>query len=100
MPIHIVHGDQDDFAPVTAAHALASELSDKPNVSFTLVPDANHFLNEGPPELVLQFLETAIASVRPQPLSQPRLVQRLRAFGVRMRSRLAGLARQPVPPSI
>jgi pimeloyl-ACP methyl ester carboxylesterase len=96
MPIHIVHGDEDDFAPIGAARALAENLMGEANVTFTALPHANHFLNEGPPELVLAHLESAIASAwEPEPA--PTLGQRLQAFGQRLRGRLGGLAPARVP---
>jgi pimeloyl-ACP methyl ester carboxylesterase len=83
MPIHIVHGEDDDFAPVAAARALAEALSGQTNVRFAAVPHANHFLNEGPPELLLTHLEAAIASVVAKPAPEPGLWRRLRAFATR-----------------
>jgi len=99
MPIHIVHGDQDDFTPIASARALAEDLGGMANVSFSTVPDANHFLNEGPPELVLAPLEAAIASVRaPEPA--PKLSARLSAIGQRLTTSLVGLTQRSVlqPP--
>ena len=88
MPIHIVHGDEDDFAPTAAARALADELSGIRNVQFTLVPNANHFLNDGPPERVLAPLEAAIASTQGVSAPAPHLSGWLRAQAA---SLLAGL---------
>ncbi len=94
MPIHIVHGDQDDFAPISAAQGLAKDLAGMSNVSFTAVPDANHFLNEGPPELVLQLLEAAVAAAR-EPEPPPSMSARLHAIGQRLLGGLTGLTRRP-----
>jgi pimeloyl-ACP methyl ester carboxylesterase len=91
MPIHIIHGDEDDFAPITAAQALADDLADMPNVIFTSVPHANHFLNEGPPERVLAPLEAVIAAVPTGPTPGPSLGERLQAFSEGLRARLAAL---------
>jgi len=93
MPIHIVHGDQDDFTPIASARALAEDLAAMSNVSFTTVPHANHFLNEGPPELVLALLEAAISAAGREP--EPSLSARLGAIGQRLRAGLAGLTRRP-----
>jgi pimeloyl-ACP methyl ester carboxylesterase len=67
LPIHLVHGDADDFAPLAAAQALVEALAEMPNVSLTTVPGANHFLNEGPIEMLLGPLEAAIASADTPP---------------------------------
>jgi fermentation-respiration switch protein FrsA (DUF1100 family) len=100
MPIHIIHGDADDFAPIDAARALAEEhLAEKPNVFFTPVPHANHFLNEGPPELVLEPLEAVIAAVA-EPAAIPGLLERLLKWGESVRASLVALAPQaPTAPN-
>jgi pimeloyl-ACP methyl ester carboxylesterase len=97
MPIHIVHGDEDDFAPIDAARDLAEDLAGMANVSLTVVPHANHFLNEGPPELVLAPLETAIASAPREPAPAPSLSERLTEMGEGLRSAIAGFVRRPEP---
>jgi pimeloyl-ACP methyl ester carboxylesterase len=95
-PIHILHGDEDDFAPIAAACALADDLAEHADVSFTALPNANHFLNEGPPELILAHLETAITSAAREPEPAPGLAQRLTRFGRWLRGGLAALGRRPV----
>ena len=93
MPIHIVHGDQDDFAPIEAAQALAEDLAPAGDVTFTIVPDASHFLNEGPPELVLAPLEAAIASAVGFPERSLSLADRMFRFGRRLQDSLIRLPR-------
>ncbi len=79
LPIHIVHGEDDDFAPIATAQALAEDLRGHGNVRFTLVPHGNHFLNDGPPEMLLSHLEAAIAAAPTLPAPAPSLWRRLRA---------------------
>jgi pimeloyl-ACP methyl ester carboxylesterase len=95
LPIHIIHGDQDDFAPIAAARALADELAQMPNVIFSPVSGANHFLNEGPPELVLAPLEAVIAAAPGAPRPAPGLVGRLRDAARGVLAGLAGGFRKP-----
>ena len=55
-PIHMIHGDQDDFAPLTVAHAFGRRI----NARFHVAPGANHFLNDGPAHALLAALENCI----------------------------------------
>jgi len=97
MPIHIIHGDADDFAPVEAARALAEDLAEKPSLVFTAVPNLNHFLNEGPPEQVLEPLEAVIAAAPEPSDARPNLGERLRRLWSVLNARLAAFA--PHAPS-
>jgi pimeloyl-ACP methyl ester carboxylesterase len=92
MPIHIVHGEEDDFAPIAAARALAQSLEAQADIRFAAVPGADHFLNEGPPELLLAHLEAAIASATPEPEPPPSLAQRLRGWLTGRKASLVALA--------
>jgi pimeloyl-ACP methyl ester carboxylesterase len=92
MPIHIIHGDQDDFAPIATAQALASDLAERSNVVFTPIAGVNHFFNESLGEGVLALLEVCVATVRDPRAVKPGLLQRLRAFSVGVRHLLAGVA--------
>ncbi|HEY2658302.1 MAG TPA: alpha/beta hydrolase [Caulobacteraceae bacterium] len=58
-PIHVIHGDKDDFAPPDAAELLVAETL-RPAMRFHLAPGADHFMNDGPPEALLALLETCI----------------------------------------
>ena len=100
MPIHIVHGDNDDFTPIAAARALAEDLARTANVTFTAVEHANHFVNEALGEQVLALLEPAITAARRQPSPAPSLSEGLKGLGLRLRGGLAGLTRRPTlaPP--
>jgi pimeloyl-ACP methyl ester carboxylesterase len=60
MPIHMIHGDKDDFAPIEAAERLAAETITRRPIQFMRTPGANHFLNDGPAEQLLAALEACI----------------------------------------
>jgi pimeloyl-ACP methyl ester carboxylesterase len=57
IPIHMVHGDKDDFAPIEVAEQLASELVTREPIRFVRTAGANHFLNDGPTEVLISALE-------------------------------------------
>jgi pimeloyl-ACP methyl ester carboxylesterase len=60
IPIHMIHGDKDDFAPIEAAERLAAETITRRPIQFMRTPGANHFLNDGPAEQLLAALEACI----------------------------------------
>jgi len=96
LPLHIIHGDADDFAPIETAERLRDRLASRRGLKlrFQRVARANHFLNDGPPEDLITLIEgclpaptrlerfrTAIESqwlqfVRTIPLNASRLVTR------------------------
>ena len=59
-PVHIIHGDQDDFAPIEAARRLADEIRARRPIRFHEVAGANHFLNDGPAGDLIGVLEDCI----------------------------------------
>jgi pimeloyl-ACP methyl ester carboxylesterase len=65
-PIHLIHGDQDDFAPIETARRLAGEMATRFPIRFTSVPGANHFLNDGPTETLLSALEACMPAPAPR----------------------------------
>ncbi|MFN3513267.1 MAG: alpha/beta fold hydrolase [Phenylobacterium sp.] len=65
MPVHVVHGDEDDFAPIEAAEQLARETTTRRPIRFDRVPGANHFLNDGPTHELLARLEACLPERRP-----------------------------------
>jgi pimeloyl-ACP methyl ester carboxylesterase len=83
IPIHMIHGDQDDFAPIEAAERLASETPTRQPIRFVRTNGANHFLNDGPPEALIVALESCIPPKRAWTFRLPKLpslaVPRLRA---------------------
>jgi len=56
--ITIIHGDRDDFAPIEVARAIADTTLAP--ARFVEIRGGNHFLNDGDPEQVIAWLETAI----------------------------------------
>jgi len=64
MPVHVIHGDKDDFAPLETAERLASEIQTLRPIRFHTVAGANHFMNDGPAE-VLECLEACIPAEKP-----------------------------------
>lgn len=61
-PLHIVHGDADDFAPIETAERVHDALRGRRSarVRFRRVPGANHFLNDGPPDALIALLEECL----------------------------------------
>jgi pimeloyl-ACP methyl ester carboxylesterase len=64
IPIHMIHGDKDDFAPIEAAERLAAETVTRRPINFVRTPGANHFLNDGPADQLIAALEACIPSRR------------------------------------
>ncbi|WP_293905913.1 alpha/beta hydrolase [Phenylobacterium sp.] len=65
VPIHMIHGDKDDFAPLEAAERLANETQTRRPIRVVRTEGANHFLNDGPAEILLAAIEGCIPA-RPQ----------------------------------
>lgn len=79
VPVHVVHGDKDDFAPIETAERLAAETKTRRPIRFERVPGANHFLNDGPVEPLLAALEACIPVRRPL-LAWPKIAWRRPAW--------------------
>jgi len=60
IPIHMIHGDKDDFAPVEVAEKLAEETVTRRPIRVVRTEGANHFLNDGPAEILIAALEACI----------------------------------------
>lgn len=73
IPIHMIHGDKDDFAPIEAAERLASETVTRTPIRFVRTPGANHFLNDGPADQLLAALETCIPARKRWTFRWPKL---------------------------
>ena len=67
VPVHVIHGEMDDFAPIETASAFASTIRTRRPVRFQRVAGANHFLNDGPVETLLSCLEACIPTTKPAP---------------------------------
>lgn len=60
MPVHVLHGDLDDFAPIDVAQALAGLRGPGKPVRFQTISGADHFINDGPVDALLRLIETCI----------------------------------------
>ena len=60
IPIHMIHGDRDDFAPIEVAERLAQETVTRRPIQFYRTPGGNHFLNDQPAERLLAALELCL----------------------------------------
>jgi len=65
IPVHLIHGDQDDFAPIEVARKLTLERPTRRPIRFEEVAGATHFLNDGPVEALLSALEGCIPKKSP-----------------------------------
>ncbi|HLZ83455.1 MAG TPA: alpha/beta hydrolase [Caulobacteraceae bacterium] len=65
VPVHVVHGEMDDFAPIDAARRLVQVARTRRPLRFQAVPGANHFLNDGPADGLIAALEQCIPAPRP-----------------------------------
>lgn len=73
IPIHMVHGDRDDFAPIEVAERLAAETVTRQPIRFVRTEGANHFLNDGPAEVLLAALESCIPARKPWTFRWPQM---------------------------
>jgi len=69
VPVHVIHGDADDFAPIEMAERLVNETRSKAPMRFVRVPGANHFLNDGPVEVLMEVLDRCIPAPAPPKLA-------------------------------
>ena len=56
--VTIIHGDKDDFAPIEVARGIADTTLAP--ARFIEIKDGNHFLNDGDPDQMIAWLETAM----------------------------------------
>ncbi|HLK25158.1 MAG TPA: alpha/beta hydrolase [Caulobacteraceae bacterium] len=73
VPVHIIHGDHDDFAPIEIAERLVKETHTRRPVRFQRIEGVNHFFNDGPTDLLFGCLEACIPKGEPFRLRWPRL---------------------------
>ncbi len=92
-PIHLIHGDMDDFAPIESAERLVKEVRTLRPMRFRKVPGANHFLNDGPPEELLAELEGCLPVRAPLHVSA---MERLKVTTDAARSLWNGLVKRKV----
>jgi hypothetical protein len=63
--VHVIHGDADDFAPIELAEQLVADAPCRRPMTFIRVPGANHFLNDGPVDVMMSVLEQCIPLAAP-----------------------------------
>lgn len=63
VPVHVIHGDRDDFAPAETAERLVAETRGRLPMTFQRIAGADHFVNHGREEELLAAFERCI----PQP---------------------------------
>jgi len=73
IPVHMIHGDKDDFAPIEVAERLARETPTRRPVRFIRTTGANHFLNDGPAQELISALESCLPPNRSWTFRLPRL---------------------------
>jgi surfactin synthase thioesterase subunit len=73
VPVHVLHGDTDDFAPIEIAERLVAETHTRHPMHFRRIAGVNHFLNDGPAEMVIECLEACIPKTEPFRLRLPRI---------------------------
>lgn len=78
IPIHMIHGDKDDFAPIEVAERLAAETATLRPIRFVRTAGANHFLNDGPADQLLAALESCVPARKRWTFHWPKLP----AFGL------------------
>ncbi|WP_172448617.1 alpha/beta fold hydrolase [Caulobacter mirabilis] len=93
MPVHLIHGTRDDFAPLAAAERLFARIAHRSDARFQTVEGADHFLNDGPPDDLLALLEACL------PARGSELSIWLREARDQVNRRLAALRRRIAPHS-
>jgi pimeloyl-ACP methyl ester carboxylesterase len=73
IPIHMIHGDKDDFAPIEVAEQLARETPTRRPIRFVRTAGANHFLNDGPAHDLIAALEACLPPKRGWTFRLPKL---------------------------
>lgn len=61
VPVHVIHGDADDFAPIELAEQLVNETPSRRPMNFIRVPGANHFLSDGMVEIMMGTFDSCVA---------------------------------------
>jgi pimeloyl-ACP methyl ester carboxylesterase len=82
IPVHMIHGDKDDFAPIEVAEQLARETPTRRPIRFARTAGANHFLNDGPAQELIAALEACLPVKTPWTFRLPKLPNLSRLFGL------------------
>jgi pimeloyl-ACP methyl ester carboxylesterase len=89
IPIHMVHGDMDDFAPIQVAERLAEVTQTRQPIAIHRVVRANHFLNDGPAAELIAALEACIPVKKPWVFTWPNLGKLLLPYELGLGARRA-----------
>jgi pimeloyl-ACP methyl ester carboxylesterase len=81
IPVHVIHGDKDDFAPSEAAETWVAQARRRMPTRFYSVANVDHFINDAPPSVVIEALEACIPQT--SPFWRPRLPRLVWPFAVR-----------------
>jgi len=73
IPIHMIHGDKDDFAPIEVAERMAREAITRRPIRFVRADGANHFLNDGPAQELIAVIEACIPVRKPWTFRWPQM---------------------------
>ncbi|HLI67390.1 MAG TPA: alpha/beta hydrolase [Caulobacteraceae bacterium] len=73
VPVHVIHGDMDDFAPIEIAEKLVAETHTRRPIRFQRIRGLKHFFNDGPAEPVIECLEACIPASESFKLRMPRM---------------------------
>ena len=73
VPVHVIHGDLDDFAPIEIAERLVAETRTRRPMRFQRIAGLKHFFNDGPADSLIACLESCIPEAEPFRLRLPRL---------------------------
>ncbi len=65
VPVHVIHGDMDDFAPIEIAERLVKETRTRRPIRFERIKGVKHFFNDGPAEPLIACLEACIPKAEP-----------------------------------
>jgi len=60
VPVHVIHGEKDDYAPIEAAEKLVREVRTRRPVRFERLVLADHFPQDGQPVELMAALERSI----------------------------------------
>ena len=59
-PVHVIHGDKDDYAPVQAAEKMVQQVRTRRPVRFERIEGGDHFMHDGMPQQLLEALERCV----------------------------------------
>jgi pimeloyl-ACP methyl ester carboxylesterase len=73
VPIHMIHGDKDDFAPIEVAERMAREAITRRPIRFVRADGATHFLNDGPAQELIAAIEACMPVRKPWTFRWPQM---------------------------